>query len=144
MSTPDVMTIANAVVDTLHAAGYAEAELRAIPYMSREELDGRKIVVTFGAPAYDETSRHQFGDTYDLRIVLQAPADPADNADLAVHLSALQSLIRLWQKDLSDVRMAGAELVTGPTQELLYEPGLLHQHRMFVSVFSVSYSLEIC
>lgn len=142
-----VSAIADALVDALQDAGFTEAERRPLPYSKREECADRKCVVIIRNSILSDGTRFAGDRVYELTIVLQkGVADPHSNDEIDPLLADVETLEELWGADgaLRHTSLAGAtfeEMPEHPTGNL-YDPSLLHESKLFMSVTVVRYRLE--
>jgi hypothetical protein len=115
-----IVDIAKALATALTLNGFPEAEARAMPYMKREQLDGRKTVVTYRNVTYEEDARDDYYRVYELAIAVQGPLRPNENGvdDDVVEgfLDDVERLVELWGDDgpLRHTTIEDAEYVSGP------------------------------
>jgi len=139
-------SIADALVAALIAAGFAEAEIRPLPYTEREDCAARKCVVMCRNMQYPDGHRGDFDEIAELAIVLQKAITSTDTDALRSCLDDTQTLIRLWGESgvLRAAVLAGADYEEGPEHPTgnLYEPEILNDLQLYQSVMVVRYRLE--
>jgi hypothetical protein len=155
--TAKIIQIAEALRDVLLVNQFPEAEVRLMPYMTREEAgDDRRVVIVPSGATYDEGSRRDFQTIYELRVVIEkamirgvgAGVSSSENAKQMMErgadlLTDLEALVGLWGDDgpLRFKRLAGADYFSGPSHPTgnIHEPQVLDEQHLFLTAIAIQY-----
>lgn len=146
MTNHVAVAVANALVSALQSAGFAEAELRAVPYLDAAECASRKCVVICRNATYQDGTRGDYETEVELSVVLEIAQSPDDADALADNLANVAIIADLWGNGgaLRYATLAGAEYRSGPEHPTrqLYDLEILGTHGIFLSTLVIRYMLE--